>query len=321
MPDYILGIDIGGTKILSGIVNSSGEIISRVKQRTPDYSALNMVNWIGDTAEDMCREMGIKIEELLGIAVASPGPFNMKEGQIMQSPNLKWDCVQLRDMLEKRFGREVLLNKDTNYAALGELYFGNARECSNFIYMTVSTGIGGAIIINRQLYYGDNGGAGEIGHMVIDPRGRKCSCGRRGCLEAQASGTAIAEAAREMISRENLGKRGKGLAGEKNFRAEDVARAARQGDLTAKCILLEALRYLILGIVNLVHIFNPEKVILGGSVIWGLQDIWQNTLQEEVNKHIFKLHGQNISVEVSALNEDVGLLGCTAAVLLHHNML
>lgn len=238
--------------------------------------------------------------KIKAIVIVTPGPLSYPEGVVINSPNLCWDNVALRDEMQKEFSYPLLVEKDTNAAALGEYYFGQDSKYRNLIYITVSTGVGAGIIINGKLYRGISGGAGEIGHMVVEPNGAVCQCGRQGCLEALASGTAIA--------------REGGTKG-----AKEIGDSARQGDKEALRIINSAGDYLAIGIGNLVNIFNPEAIILGGGVMQGLKDLWLDKLRQQVYSSAFPLNTRKLQIDVTKLGDNIGLYGCVAVIIDQEN--
>lgn len=316
LPEYIIALDLGASKILAGIATADGRILQREKVPTPNDGPGAVLDCICSSIEKITQRAGATGDDIQGIAVATPGPLAYPEAVVIDSPNLQWKSVPLRDELSRRLGRKVIVEKDTNLAVLGEYYFTTNCRCRNLIYITVSTGIGGGLILNGRLYRGQNGGAGEIGHMVVDPQGRKCKCGRKGCLEAVASGTAIAEVANQLL------KQGKGqgisaVAPEtEKVGAVQLGEAARQGDYEAQTIVNRVSEYLGTGIANLVNIFNPEMVVLGGGVALGWQDLLLEPVARLVRQEVFALHGRNLEIKITSWGEDIVLYGCIAAVLL-----
>lgn len=303
MQEVVIGMDLGATKILYGVVTLTGEILWKNTISTNSEEGVESVlNRMTNSIQELVAGYE-KTHNLKGIVVATPGPLSYPDSIVLNSPNLKWEKVALRDELEKRLNRAVLVEKDTNVAALGEYYFGQNKKYKNLIYITVSTGIGGGIIINGHLYHGARGGAGEVGHLVVDPRGEICGCGRRGCLEAESSGTAI----RNKAIRLNIIGEGMG--------AKEVAQMAGKGHEQAQAILDEAVDYLAQGIASLVNIFNPQAIILGGGVMEGLQDLWLERLREQVYDSCFPLNAQDLRIQVTKLGNDIGLYGCAALML------
>lgn len=308
MPGLIIGVDIGGSKILSGIISPGGQILARKKEATPaGHSAGHIVDQICKTVMDLRRETGAKREDIQGMAVGAPGPLDYESGIIKDPPNINWREFPLRDELNKRLDVQLLLDNDANMAALGELYFGSSKPCRHLIYMTVSTGIGGGIIQGGKVYRGKDGAAGEFGRMIMAPAG--------GDLESLASGTAMADTAEKLIQQ----GRGHGImafCSEGNpVTAREIGAAARQGDPEALQIINHAGEFLGIAVANLVNIFNPERVVLGGGAGLGLQDLLLPPVQYAVHTWVAPSLGKNLQVEFTALGEDIGLLGCAAAVL------
>lgn len=317
MSEYIVGVDLGATKILTGIATSDGKIL--YKEKLPTWSERGA----GDILDRLCcsikhvvSQAGITSKQVIGIAVATPGPLSYPDAVVRNSPNLNWDYIPFKAELSKSLDTDVIVEKDTNMAVLGEYYFGRKCRYKQMLYITVSTGIGGGIITEGQVYHGANGGAGEIGHMVVEPDGPLCGCGRRGCLEAMVSGSAIAKEIKGLIAQ---GK-GRGILAcceneNKEIGAREVGIAARKGDPEAVEIIDNIVKYLGTGISNLVNIINPEIVVLGGGVALGLQDLILEPTFAYVRKQVFSLHQEVLKLEVSSLGEDIGLFGCIAAVL------
>lgn len=305
MQELVIGVDLGGTNILYGVANLKGNILYKNTVPTNSAKGSNYVlNKLANIIETLIAEYE-KSGQIKNIVIATPGPLSFPDKIVYNSPNLKWDEVAIQKEMQNRLNRSVIIEKDTNIAALGEYYFGQHKEYKNLIYITVSTGVGAGIIINGKLCRGANGGAAEIGHMVVKPNGDKCGCGRYGCLEAVASGTAIARQAQVKglfpDSMENMGSR-------------EVGDLARQGNKLAIAILDEALDYLANGVANIVNIFNPDIVVLGGGVMEGLQDLWLDKLSEKVYNLAFPLNTRDLQIEVTKLGGDIGLYGCVGAI-------
>ena len=196
-----LGIDLGGTKILTAVTNTQGEMLSRDHSITPAKEGQQaVVKSILESVGRALDQANIAASALTAIGVGAPGLSNPETGILFTSPNLPgWKDVPMRDIIEKELGRKASLINDANAAAIGELHFGAGRGTKNFIYITVSTGIGGGIIFDGKIYTGSTGTAGELGHMVVGDEGPQCNCGNKGCWETLASGTALAREARHRI--------------------------------------------------------------------------------------------------------------------------
>lgn len=198
--------------------------------------------------------------------MAAPGLSNPETGILFTSPNLpRWRDVPLRDIIEKEFSKKAFIINDANAAALGELYFGAGRGANDFVYITISTGIGGGIIIDGKIYTGSIGTAGEVGHMTIDDNGPLCNCGNRGCWETLASGTALAREARHRIKERAKTSILDYADGDvEKVTAEAIDKAAQAGDNLAKELIVRTGYYLGVGLANLINIFNPEIIVIGG---------------------------------------------------------
>ncbi|MFC1864222.1 ROK family protein [Chloroflexota bacterium] len=313
----ILGIDLGGTKILTAVVDTQGKILSRDHSITPAKEGQQaVVRSILESVGRVLDQAHIAAADLPAIGLGVPGLSNPETGILFTSPNLPGLIdVPLRDIIEKELGRKAFLINDANAAAIGELHFGAGRGARNFIYITVSTGIGGGIIVDGKIYTGSMGAAGELGHMVIDDDGPPCNCGNRGCWETLASGTALAREARHRI------KTGAAtsileLAGgdAEKINAEAIHEAAQAGDKLATELIAKTAYYLGVGLANLINIFNPETIIIGG----GLSNIGDALLKpafEEAGRRAFKQAYQAVRFARAELGRNSGVLGAAVFAL------
>lgn len=289
----IIGIDLGGTKIAAALATPEGKIITDVNIPTEAQSGQKQViHNIKKAVNTLIRGQRVKIS-CIGIGV--PGPILYDQGIVIEPPNLPgWKRVNLKKILEKEFKVPVSLDNDANCAALAEARFGAGTKARHFLYMTISTGIGGGIIIDRKLYRGKTGAAGEFGHMVIDPSGPLCGCGNHGCLEALASGSAI--------------KKRSGMD------AISVELAARQGDKKAQEVIAVTAHYLAIGIANLVNIFNPEMIILGGGVS-KMRELLLDPIRKEFKAYALTLPAKDVKIVNAKLGSESGVLGAVALCL------
>jgi glucokinase len=289
----IIGIDLGGTKIAAALATPSGRIITDVHVPTEAQKGRKQVIAnLKKAIHTLIRGQRIRIS-CMGIGV--PGPIEYEKGIVIEPPNLPgWKRVNLKKILEKEFKVPVHVDNDANCAALAEAYFGAGRNARHFIYITISTGIGGGIIIDRKLYRGAIGAAGEFGHMIIDSKGFTCGCGNVGCLEALGSGSAIKKRA--------------------GMDAIAVELAARQGDKKAIEVVQETAHYLAIGIANLVNIFNPEMVILGGGVMQ-MRELLLTPIRKEFKKYALTLPAKSVRIVRAKLRTDAGVLGAVALCL------
>ena len=315
--DLILSIDLGGSKILTAVTNSQGKMLSRDHSITPALKGYEaVIHSILESAYRALKQADVAIEEITAIGVGAPGLSNPETGILFTSPNLPaWRDVPLRDIMQERLGKKTFVINDANAAALGEFYFGAARGAHNFIYITLSTGIGGGIIIDGKIYSGAIGAAGEVGHMTIDDEGPLCNCGNRGCWETLASGTALAREARHRIKEGVATSILEYAEGDmEKVTAQVIHNAAEQGDSLAKELIARTGYYVGVGLANLVNIFNPELIVIGG----GLSNIGDMLL-----KPAFKVAGQRAYKEAfqavrfasAELGRNSGVLGAAAFAL------
>ena len=249
---YSIGIDLGGTKIMTGLIGMDGTVVQSIEAPTlategPQKIIDRMKKSISILSEKIQPEL------ILGIGIGAPGDLDLKHGVVRSAPNLPgWEQVPLATTLEETFHTPVYLENDANAAASAEHQYGAGRGVHNLLYLTVSTGIGSGVILNGTIQHGETGTFGELGHMIIHPDGPRCGCGNRGCLEAVASGTAIQRMAKEQY--------GFPLS------AKDVAVRAQQGEKQAQVILNTAYTYLGIGIVNGINLYDPAVIVVGGGV-------------------------------------------------------
>ncbi len=312
----LLAIDLGGTKIVAALVSPKGEIIAR--EYIPTLAEEGIEAVIGRmlaAIDSVTSKANLPRSSFSNIVVAAAGAIDPEKGIVTASPNLPgWRDVPLKEIMQKATGLEAFLINDASAAALGEHYFGVGRGVNNLIYITVSTGIGGGIIIDGKLYSGVSGSAGEIGHTTIDINGPRCNCGNIGCLEVLASGTAVAREAQRLIARgakTMLTKLAEGEA--QNITAQTVTAAAQKGDALALAIISKAATYLGIGLVNLVNIFNPEMIIVGGGMTH-MGDMLLDPARQVVAERAFQLPAQRVRIVPSQLGDNAAVLGATAFI-------
>ncbi|MFN2269813.1 MAG: ROK family protein [Anaerolineae bacterium] len=313
----VIGIDLGGTKINTALANGAGRIIARDYRETlapegPDTVIARML----DAASRVMAEADVEISQVTAVGICAPGPLDVAAGVVVSPPNLPgWDRVPLRQLIADALGIPAFLEKDANAAAMGECLFGAGRGTQHMIYVTVSTGIGSGLILDGKLYHGATSMAGEIGHTTIVPDGPLCGCGNYGCLEALASGTAIARRARERVAKGAPTLIGDLAEGDpERVTAKTVAQAATQGDIEAQQIISEAMDYLGIGIANLVNLFNPQVIIIGGGLA-NIGDALFEPVQRVVERRAFHAAVEAVRVVPAELGDDVGVLGAAAVAL------
>ncbi len=305
---YFIGVDLGGPKIATGIANENGDLIKTVKVPTQAEDGWEVVTKrIGDTILDVLEKSEIKASEVKAIGICAPGALDIPNGIVLSSPNLKWHNVPLKKIIEDRFNIPTYFDNDANIAGLGENRFGAGKGSKHMLYMTVSTGIGGGIVIDGQIYHGATFGAGEIGHITIDVNGPLCGCGNRGCIEAIASGPAIARNAKEKLAQnpDSL------LNDYPEITAKEVADAANKGDQLANDVIETAGKYIGATLSGLINTLNPEIVVIGGGVS-NMGDLILDPIRKEVETRSLKSFVENLKIVRAELGGEVGVMGAIA---------
>ena len=317
---YILSLDIGGTKLAGALFDSSHKLLrystTRTRSSNDPEGPDPIFNRLAGLAESLLRKEDATVDALRCIGAGCAGPLDSETGVIYAPPNLHcWDGFPLKERLEERFGVPAVVDNDANAAALGEQRFGAGRGRAHIFYITASTGIGAGLVLDGKIYRGADCGAGEFGHIIVARSGPKCNCGGRGCLEALASGTAIAKRARREIRRapDSLLGRMRSEKGE-DLSAKDVFAAARRGDAIANTIVRDAAEYLGIGIVSAIHMLNPEIVIIGGGLARAGRLLFEpvrRTVAERAQKHL----AENVNIVPAKLGGKAGIYGSLADAL------
>lgn len=316
MNNYYIGVDLGGTKILTAVADKKGKILARKKLPTEASKGTEtIIKNINKTIKFVMEAENLKKSNICRIAVGSPGPLDTSEGIIYENSNLPWKDVPIVRLLEEKTGLPVVLENDANAAALGEKWFGAGKNVSDLIYITVSTGIGGGIIINQKIYHGFNDGAGEIGHITLEPDGPLCGCGNHGCFEALASGTAIARMGKEAL-KEDQPTLLKELSDNNPEKVDAllIEKAAKKGDQVANNIYKKAGNYLGIGIANLINIINPEMIIMGGGIINAEELFWDKMVETLQERSVDPL-GEKVKICKVKLGADTGVQGAIAVAM------
>jgi len=289
----IIGIDLGGTKILTSLADPEGRIISIVRIDTqaklgPEKVIGNIINSISLAA----KQAKIPLSRISKIGIGAPGPI-LGQAIVVSPPNLPgWQNVNIKSILQRELKKKIYVENDANAAAFGEFSFGAGKGFKNLVYITLSTGIGGGIIIDGKVYTGSIGTAGEIGHMVIDPDGPKCGCGNRGCLESLAAGPAIAK-----------------MAGQKN--ALEAELAARRGNKKAKNAIEKAAKYIGIGIANLNNILNPDIFVIGGGVS-NMGRLLLDPVKHWAKQYSMDASRKSLIIVPAKLKNNAGVMGAIA---------
>lgn len=311
-----IGVDIGGTKIATGVIDSTAQVITRyVSQTHAGEPPQVVINATVEAVQKVLEQADLTASEVAGIGVGFAGHVNGAEGLVLTSSNLPaWNNHPLRDRLQERLGAPVVLENDSICAAWGEYRFGAGRGSRYMCYVTFSTGYGLGIIIDGKLYVGVTGTAGEIGHTVVDPGGPLCTCGKRGCVMSYACGLGISRMAVERLKsgeptllRDLCGPAPERVSG------EAVADAASQGDQVAQEILTTAGRYFGIGLSTVVQVLNPDRIVIGGGLVHIGPPLMAPCF-EALNEHIHSVLVDSAEIVYSDLWEDAGMLGAGALV-------
>lgn len=306
-----IAIDLGGTQFRVAAITPDGRILARRAHPTDsDAEPDAVIRKLAQVVDEVRAEL--QGSAVLGLGVAAPGPLDHVSGVVFQAPNLpQWKDVPLAQRLKELTGLRVFVGNDANLAALAEARCGAGTGARNLVYLTVSTGVGSGFVVDGQLLVGEHGAAAEAGHMAISLDGPSCGCGNRGCLEAYASGTALVNRAHEAIG---AGRTSQLSELDRELEAIDVAQAAEAGDALAQELVQQAAIALGIGVRNLLHLFNPSVVVIGGGVSRMGARLWKPML-EVVNADAMESYRRDLRIVPAKLGDDSGLIG--AALLVH----
>ncbi len=311
---YRIGVDLGGTNIAAGLVNENFEIVCKKSiPTTVDKGADRVVEDMAKVCTMLCEDFGISIGNVVSVGIASPGIANHDTGIVEYANNLPFKNFPIAALLsEKLGGAKVFIENDANAAALGEAVAGAAKGAKNSIMITLGTGVGGGIILDGQVYSGFNYAGAELGHIVIEHGGRPCSCGRRGCWEAYSSATALCNMTKEKL--EECAKAGRETLMAKFAEGGKVTGrtafdAMRAGDAAGKEVVDKYLAYLVTGLVNIVNIFQPEVISLGG----GVSNEGQSLIDALLPGIRAEQYGNGVvastDIRIAKLKNDAGIVG------------
>jgi glucokinase len=315
---FIVGVDVGGTNVVVGTVPEDGSTVYGLKkERTlradgPDAVVAQIAQMVDHSLTDARSSLGTTTLEVAGVGIGAPGPLDTKNGIVLLTPNLGWRNFPLRDRVSEAVGLPGTLDNDANCAIFGEWWRGAARGADVVIGLTIGTGIGGGIVLGGEIFHGASDIAGEIGHMTIDSTGRHCKCGNYGCLEAYASGTAIAERAVEGVEAGALSRLATYVGGDlSDVTAQIVYDAARDGDEYALEVIKDTARFLGAGVASLINIFNPEIVVICGGVTAAGDRLFK-PLASEVARRAFRPGVERCKIVPGRLTETAGVFGAVA---------
>ena len=312
---YIVGVDVGGTNIVVGTVAQDGsELVGVVSEPTRAEEGADAVveRIITLSRASMAQAKG---KEIAGVGIGSPGPLDTTTGVVLLTPNLGWVNMPLRDRVAAGLGLPAMLDNDANCAIFGEWWRGAARGADYVVGLTVGTGIGGGIVLHGDVYHGASDIAGEIGHMTIDSTGRRCTCGNYGCLEAYASGPAIAARAVEGVEAGAETALPDYVGGNlKLITAQVVYEAAHDGDAYALEVVRDTAKFLGAGVASIINIFNPQVVVICGGVTLAGDKLFV-PLRSEVNRRAFKPAVEVCRILPGELSGTAGVWGAAAVFI------
>ncbi len=306
MKKIVLATDLGGTNLRMAAVSSSGEILSRVKYKTPrSENAQEIVESMAKAAKECMAT--VEDCEVIAIAAAVPGTINFEKGLIFKAPNLpELDRFEMVKALEEKLQIKAILENDANAAAIGESWLGASKNVNNSIMVTLGTGVGGGIIIEGKILRGIDGTAAEIGHINVEPEGHPCGCGSFGCVEQYSSATAIVRIARELIEREE--NEFSKISEKEDLTSADIYEIANEGDDIAKEVFRRQGYYLGLMLAGLINTLNPETIVIGGGASAGW-DLFIDSLKEQVKIRSYCEPANRAKIEKARLGDDAGILG------------
>jgi glucokinase len=317
---WVVGVDLGGTNIVVGVLpldGGNGQVLALREAKTEavrgaKFVVDRIVHMVEESIAEVTGANGTTKAEIAGIGIGSPGPLDRKTGTILNTPNLGWRNFPLRDLIANAVGLPAALDNDANCATYGEWWLGAGKDVDTLVGFTLGTGIGGGIVLNGEIFHGASDAAGEMGHMTLDSTGRKCKCGNYGCLEAYASGPAIALRAVEGIEAgaETV------LPDLVDGRLEDITAAtvyegAVLGDAYANEVMKETAKFLGTGIANIVNILNPEMVVITGGVTRAGDHLFV-PLRAEVRRRAFKSAQEACTIVPAQLVGTAGVIGAVA---------
>lgn len=313
--EYVVGVDLGGTKILSGVFHSSLECVGISKLSTkPQRGPAVVIERIARCIRDAIDEADLDPRQIQGVGIGAPGAVDGDNGTVIFAPNLEWRDVALKKQLEKEIGIPVFVGNDCTVAMQGIYVAELKSKPQHVVGIFIGTGIGGGLIIHGKPYHGACHTAGEIGHMVLEVDGPKCGCGNKGCFEALASRSAIfqriksaVKGGQKTVLTEMLGENLQDL------RSGDLRKAIRRGDKFVDKIIEEAAEYTGIAVGNLLNIFNPDMVVLGGGVIEALADEMMSIIVETARDYAMSGTAKGVEIVASSLGDHAAITG--AAVL------
>ena len=317
MTQYLVGIDIGGTKLATVVADNNGTILHKVRQPTEaGYGSDHVVSKLIKMVDQTLALVEISRSQISAIGISCGGPLDTKTGIVYSPPNLPdWDAVPLKKIVTTEFQVPTVIENDANASAYAEWKFGGGQGYDEVVFMTMSTGIGAGIVSKGQIYHGASDCAGEVGHQILIPNGPLCGCGNRGCLEAICSGPAIARRAQEAIQKQPETEMLKLADGKITaVKSEHVVAAAQNGDLLALDLIQQTAFYMGWGIANLVNIANPEVVLIG-TIAVAAGDLLLDPIRRTFQQMAMTRPAQIVRILPAKLGDHIGDLASISLVI------
>lgn len=310
MKKVSIGIDLGGTKILIALVNKeTGEVVHHVKKKTKkDKGPQNIIRKMVSGIEELLEESKFHIEDIDSIGVGAAGQVDRENGIIIGAPNLDCYDLNIREHLTSHFNLPVYLGNDVEIAAIGEMKFGAAKGCDDFVCVFVGTGVGSSIVKDGKIIHGATGTAGEIGHMIVDLNGRQCACGAHGCLEAYASRSAIEKRIEGALRKGRHSAILDYIETGKSISSSMIQKSIeREDELIIQCVN-EAAEYLSGGLASIINFINPKLIILGGGLIEAVDYFYKTTIKKARAKCL-PVPATKIEFKKAQLGDYSGVIG------------
>lgn len=319
---YYVGIDLGGTNIAAGVVDETGHIVHKYSRKTNIHQPFeDLVRDIAETGKEVVRQAGMTMADITSVGMGSPSCINPKTNLLVFANNLGWSNVPLPQQLQSHFDVPVYIRNDADCAALGEVIAGAARNYENAIMITLGTGVGGGVILNRKIFNGCDHMGGELGHTKLIYHGVRCTCGQYGCLESYASATALIRETKEAMAEHPESLLHELVGGDlSKVEARTVFDAAHQNDPTALAVVDQYIDYLAAGLSSFVSIFRPDVLIIGGGVSWQ-GDYLLDPLNEKLKGYTFSYREiQGPKAIRAELGNDAGIIGAAMLELSEKGM-
>lgn len=311
---FVIGVDMGGTKILAAVVSESGEILGRAKKKTrPERPTEEILGRIIAVCREAVEDAKLTFERISGIGIGSPGPLDPVKGMVIETPNVNLTGAKITDFVNQELGVPAFLDNDVNVGTFGEFVYGAGKGCRHLIGLFLGTGIGGGAIVDGKLLHGHSYNAAELGHIKVRAFGAKCGCGNQGCLEAYASKTALIKRFQKAVKKgkstvltELIGNDWSKLTSKVFWQAFDAKDKLVVGELERAAKLTGV------AVGSLLNAFSPEKVIIGGGMMEALEKELLPIIQKYARKNCFPIISEGVDIVPAALGDDAGILGAAA---------